>query len=300
MSKASLVRDIRQYLLNGHNDIREALVVDVTTLCDYNGCPYCYMNCREGVGCSMRMGSARAIRAALMQLDISPETIWFSGGEPTVCPRLDKIAEVLALCCGRLAIATNGLMLGTLPDRAQVVLDNPLIGEVAVALHSANRRVHNLLMGCDEGAYLYDLAMSSVVNLGHAKRPLVKTISVNMNQECDLAAIVDEVERQGGKIDKVMLRIVDFGGDKATYMPSQGAMRELCRPTYDTTLEYFMQVRRLVREGRIDEGRLIDRLPHNLVHDIDVEYWSDIYRPIRMPAISVGGAFRVDAVRKYD
>lgn len=298
MSKASLVREIRQYLQNGHNDIYDALAVEPTTICDHNDCPYCYMDCRRGVGCNMTMATARAIRKALEGMDIRPKEIWLPGGEPTACPRLYQIIEVLAPCSDYFAIVTNGLVLSQ-PEKVREILDNPQVKEVAVTLHSANKRLHNLIVGHDEESCAYDRAMRAIVNLSQAERPLTVAINLNINGGCDLAAIVNEVERRGGRIDKVMLQIVDFSSGRGVYVPMDDEVRELCLPTAEVVLEYFLQIRRLVHDGRIVEGMLIDPLPSRVLNEVNMELWSDIYVPATTPAISVGGSFRVDVVRRF-
>ena len=299
MSKAKLVRDIWAYLAAGEAGIYDALVVEPTNICDHNDCPYCYMSCKWGMGRSMTLQTAEAVAMALTELDIRPKEIRLAGGEPMMCPRLTGIIQTLSSRSDYFALITNGLLLSN-PKRAQEVLANPLIKEVAVSLHSADRGIHNWMVGrrdIDDAAY--DSSMSAVLALSAATRPLTVSINLNMNMSCDLSKLIGGVQRSGGRIDKVIFQLIDFEVGRAKTASEDGWLREFCRPTITVVSAYFAQAQRLLEDGDIKEAVLIDALPNYIVEELDLNCGESFYQPAATPAISVGGRFRPDVVRRY-
>ncbi|MFV0484706.1 MAG: radical SAM protein [Candidatus Saccharimonadales bacterium] len=299
MSKTTLLKSIKRYLEAGGVEIYDALAVETTTICDHNACPYCYMDCREGIRQNMTMATARAVAATLKELKISPREIWLPGGEPMMGPRLHEIIEVLAPFSDYFALITNGRVLSD-PNRVRDLLQNPKIKEVAVSLHSADRVTHNWLVGHGADSSAYDWAIRAIVLLAQEDSELTVSVNLNINEGADLEPLIDEVESRGGRIDKVMFQVVNFDVARAARIPAKDKMQAFCRPTEEMVNEYFLQADALIASGRIREAMLIDALPDDVLKGVSRDYEKRFYQPAATPAVGVNGSYRADVVRRFE
>ena len=299
MSKATLLKSIKRYLNAGGADIYEALAVETTTACDHNDCPYCYMDCRKEIRQNMTMGTARAIAAALKELEISPREIWLPGGEPMLGPRLHEIIEVLAPYSDYFALITNGQILSA-SGKADELAANPKIKEVAVTLHSASRATHNWLVGRRSDDQAFERSLKAIALLSRARSDLKISINLNVNHGVDFADIHAAVDARGGRIDKVMFQVVDFGVERAKRISVKDNMRVFCTPTAEMVNAYFWQAESLIAAGELEEAMMIDVLPRRVLQGVNRNYEERFYRPALTPAISVGGSFRANVVRRFE
>ena len=82
-------------------------LIEVNTGCNLN-CPVCFAN--AGPGCSLNMEQVERMLDRFVEIEGDPEVVQFSGGEPTIHPRiLDFVQAARDRGIGSVMINTNGL-----------------------------------------------------------------------------------------------------------------------------------------------------------------------------------------------
>ena len=86
-------------------------LIEVNTGCNLN-CPICFAD--AGAGYSLTMEQVEGMLDRLMEIEGEPEVVQFSGGEPTIHPRiLDMVQAAKDRGIGQVMINTNGLRIAT-------------------------------------------------------------------------------------------------------------------------------------------------------------------------------------------
>ena len=86
-------------------------LIEVNTGCNLN-CPICFAD--AGAGYSLTMEQVEGMLDRLMEIEGEPEAVQFSGGEPTIHPRiLDMVQAAKDRGIGQVMINTNGLRIAT-------------------------------------------------------------------------------------------------------------------------------------------------------------------------------------------
>jgi MoaA/NifB/PqqE/SkfB family radical SAM enzyme len=309
--------------VNG-SPLDDAIVVELTDICDYGACPCCYLCSQCDSGNEMSDALLLGIMRAIAFL-ASPKEIWLAGGEPTVFKQLLKAIGIIhkVLPESEICLVTNGFNLAD-EKFAEKIVSCKAIKEIAITWNSADRDTHSALMtpltpheknwaeveivddvkNCidkDSMAWKsYDLIIQALLNVHklrqkHGRKDDLRiAINLNINSAYDLSAMVNLIEARGGKIDKVMLQGMKKAG-RAKDIPENHPLIWLQEPTIEMMSAYLNQIKKLLRNRQIEEAMFIYPLPNDIVVVMGLEQ-NAFYQPAATPCIGPTGLFREDVV----
>jgi radical SAM protein with 4Fe4S-binding SPASM domain len=130
--------------------------IELTELCNYN-CSFCYnvwKNNKKDTRVAMSQDQAEYIAKELIRCRIF--SVVFSGGEPTLYPKLPHLVEMFADSGIRTSIISNGALMST--DLAQQ-LKNAGLRSIQISMHHHKPEICNKIMGHSEA---YSLTLSGI------------------------------------------------------------------------------------------------------------------------------------------
>lgn len=318
---------------NGLSEV-PAAAIDATTVCDWGECPACYFMEDEGKRLPKQHIKSSTVQSWIkifQESNVIPEQIWIAGGEPTLNQDLPEIIKTLKKGgVPYIALITNGFNLND-PDYVKTIL-NSGVDEIAITVNGANSNVHNLMtapnhhpawVGIPDGRLEeliqedrlpfvdmnnFDRAYAGLLTVCQQSvetgTQVTVGINLNMNQAADLESLVNKIIEDGGRLDTVWLQSMQ-DSTRATFTEAGNRSFEWQKPTKDMVKAYLEQSKRLLQEGKIKFAAIIDPLPEDIVHDLDLHNnpayqdleGNPIYQPSDTPSVGVTGTFRENVLK---
>jgi len=299
--------------------VPEAVVLDVTNFCNCAECAHCYIKAvkygKSDAGVFMDKTTANTWAEILATHSKGkPEQIWLAGGEPTLHPDLEPILKSFKDQGFYTALITNGERFAD--DRyCQQITSLNSVDEVAVTIRGMGK-LHDLFMlpannplwmlvpkdqpvsdqiDCVtnriEEANHFEKTIKGLLNL--SKTNIQIALNIDMQVATDMDKVVDEIVKRGGRVNIIYLQAQQKTGrveEQPFVVPN--TWRE---PTKEMVVKYLRQAEDLLEQETIQEIRIIDPLPTEIVKDLSLEK-EKIYQPSAVPAISPTGKLREDVL----
>jgi len=262
------------------NEVPQAVVFDVTNVCDSPGCAHCYINAVKHGNLENGFGNFMDINTAQVWSDTlasnpkgRPEQIWISGGEPTLHKDLGLILKFLKEKQFYTALITNGEKFedkefgkrlasegnldevavtirgdGILHDLFMLPADNPIWA--GVSKDGSYKEQIDFVKSKSNSVEHFEKTMEGIMNLSEVPK-LKIALNIDMQAAGDMEKIVRKIKKRGGRVDNIYLQAQQETG-RAKAQP--GRLPNLWRkPTVDMVGEYMNQSERLLKEGSVKE-----------------------------------------------
>lgn len=313
LTKEIVKNSWNEYLQN--SELPQAVVFDVTNVCNSPGCAHCYVNAvMAGDAASINMDIATVKEWADVLISNPkgrPEQAWISGGEPTLFDKLPSALQLLRENGFYTVLVTNGEKLAN-AKYCESLISSGNLDEVAVTVRG-DGPVHDLFMlpaddpiwasvpksnldkdqidkikGRVGSANRFERTMRGVLNL--SKNPELKIgLNIDIQAAGDMEQVVRKIKEKGGRVDYIYLQVQQEAGrvKESPEVPSNLWRK----PTVDMVREYLEQSERLLKEKVVSKVVMIDPLPQGIVDNLKLKE-NHIYQPSSTPAISPSGKLR--------